>query len=254
MGKVSFDEIETEIIAPLKATGKEVAVRSETAVAVVGEDPTKGIYGEWGVEDIRLPRLNLVNKVGDLSNTFTPGTYVIDKETEINKIDPQNKNLSIPLRVIPVRLKAEYQESLPYDPDVRPRVFKTAEEVRLHGGVVAYVRGEGKFAKVGHIEFLIEAPADLSEESSSPFFYSIGDRKYARVLYTASSTAYAETASILYNDVRVGHLAKVGLGGGFYLLGAKIKTGDKGTWWIPSLKTAGEVSSDALAEVRAITG
>jgi len=251
MGKVSFEEaVEATIIE--EASDKAVAVRPESQVAIAGEDPTKGIYGEFGADDIKLPRLNLVNKVGDLSNLFTPGTWVIQKEHQITDIDEKNKGLGGALKVIAVRLKVEYQESLAYDPDVRPRVFQTAEEVRLAGGQVAYGRGEGKFAKVGHIEFLIQEPETLSEEAASSFFYVLGDKRFARVVYTASSTAYAETAQILYSDYKVGHLNKTGLFGGYYLLGSKLKTGDKGTWWIPSMKTAGEVPAELQAEIKGL--
>jgi hypothetical protein len=251
MGKVSFEEaVEAQVIE--EAGSKAVAVRPESQVAIIGEDQAKGIYGEFGADDIKLPRLNLVNKVGDLSNLFTPGTYVINKEHQINDIDPKNKGLGNPLKVIAVRLKVEYQESLPFDPDVRPRVFQTAEEVRLSGGQVAYGRGEGKFAKVGHIEFLIQEPETLSEEAATTFFYVLGEKRYARVIYTASSTAYAETAAILYSDFKVGHLNKTGLFGGFYSLGSKLKTGDKGTWWIPSMKTAGEVPAELQAEIKGL--
>lgn len=248
MGKVSFEEaVEATIVE--ESNDKAVAVRPETQVAIAGEAPEKGIYGEFGSEDIKLPRLNLVNKVGDLSNIFPAGTWVLKKEHQLTDVV---KGEAGSLKVIAVRLKVEYQESLPYDPNVRPRVFATAEQVRLAGGRVTYGRGEGLFAKVGHIEFLIEKPEKLSEEASSEFFYVLGNKEYARVIYTASSTAYAETAQILYSDYRVGHLNKTGLMGGFYLLGAKTKTGDKGSWWVPSLKTAGEVPADIQTEIKAL--
>jgi hypothetical protein len=251
MGKVSFEEaVEAQVIE--EAGSKAVAVRPESQVAIAGEDPTKGIYGEFGADDIKLPRLNLVNKVGDLSNLFTPGTWVLSKEHQINDIDPKNKGAGIPLKVIAVRLKVEYQEALPYDPDVRPRVFQTAEEVRLAGGRIDYGRAEGIFAKVGHIEFFIQEPETLSEEAATSFFYMLGDKRYARVIYTASSTAYAETAAILYSAYRTGHLNKTGLLGGYWSLGSKLKTGDKGTWWIPSMKTAGEVPAEIQAEIKAL--
>jgi hypothetical protein len=229
-----------------------VAPAPATSLAVATPVVASGVVGEILMKDIKLPRLNLVNKVGDLSNLFTPGTWVIQKEHQITDLDPKNKSVGGSLKVIAVRLKVEYQESLAYDPDVRPRVFQTAEEVRLAGGQVAYGRGEGKFAKVGHIEFLIQEPETLSEEAASSFFYVLGDKRYARVIYTASSTAYAETAAILYSDYRVGHLNKTGLFGGYYLLGSKLKTGDKGTWWIPSMKTAGEVPAELQAEIKGL--
>jgi hypothetical protein len=248
MGKVSFEEaVEATVIE--ESNDKAVAVRPETQVAIQGEAPEKGVYGEFGAEDIKLPRLNLVNKVGDLSNIFPAGVWVLKKEHQLTDVV---KGEAGSLRVIAVRLGVEFQESLPFDPNVRPRVFKTAEQVRLAGGRVAYGRGENIFAKVGHIEFLIEKPEKLSEEASSDFFYVLGDKEYARVIYTAASTAYAETAQTIYSDFKIGHLRETGPIGGFYMLGAKTKTGDKGSWWVPSLKTAGEVPEAIQAEIKAL--
>ena len=248
MAKVSFEEaVEATVIE--ESNDKAVAVRPESQIAVPEGNPEKGLYGEITNEDIRLPRLNLVNKVGDLSNLFTPGSWVIQKEHQITEVE---KGTAGSVRVIPVRLKVEYQESLPYDPDTRPRVFATALEVRNNGGRVAYGRGEGIFAKVGHIEFLIDKPEHLSDEASASFFYVLGEKEYARVIYTASSTAYAETVSILISDVQTGHLRDKGLFGGFYTLGAKTKTGDKGTWWVPSLKTAGNVPDEVQTEIKGL--
>ena len=248
MAKVSFEEaVEATVIE--ESNDKAVAVRPETQVAIQGEAPEKGIFGEFGSDDIKLPRLNLVNKVGDLSNLFTPGSWVLKKEHQLTDVV---KGEAGTLKVIAVSLAVEFQESLPYDPNVRPRVLKTAEQVRLAGGRVDYGRGEGIFAKVGHIEFLIEKPEALSEEASSEFFYLLGDKEYARVIYTAASTAYAETAQTIYSDFKIGHLRKTGPIGGFYLLGAKTKVGDKGSWWVPSLKTAGMVPEDIQAEIKSL--
>jgi hypothetical protein len=129
MGKVSFEEaVEATVIE--ESNDKAVAVRPESQVAIQGEAPDKGIFGEFGSDDIKLPRLNLVNKVGDLSNLFTPGAWVLKKEHQLTDVV---KGEAGSLKVIAVRLGVEYQESLPYDPNVRPRVFATAEKQVFYG-------------------------------------------------------------------------------------------------------------------------
>ena len=251
MGKVSFEEaVEAQVIE--EAGSKAVAVRPESQVAIAGEDPSKGIYGEFGADDIKLPRLNLVNKVGDLSNTFTPGTWVLNKEHQLTEISKTDKSVGEPLRVIVARYGVEYRESLPFDSEVRPRVFTEAEQVRLAGGVVTYEKGENRYSKIGHIEFFIQEPEGLSDEATSDFFYVFGDKRYARAIYTASVTAYPGTVKVVYTAHRQGHLRKTGPCGGFFLLGSKITVGKKGTWWIPSMKTAGEVPAELQEEIKAL--
>lgn len=246
MAKVSFEEaVEANTIEVDKA----VAVRPDTQVAIVGEQSKYGIYGEVTQEDLRLPRLNLVNKTGDLSNQFTPGSFVIDKEHQITTVE---KGVAGILKVIPVRVKVEYQEALEYNPEVRPRVFDTAEEVRKNGGRVTWGRGEGIFSKVGHLELLIEKPEKLSEEAGSSFFYIFGEKEYARVMYTTSITAYATSASVLLNDKVQGHLRGKDYIAGYYTLGAKTASNAKGTWWIPDMKTAGLVPDKIQDEIRGL--
>ena len=251
MAKVSFDEIDT----PKAATAETAIVaKTETALAApLITDPSKGLVGEWTSQDIRLPRLNLVNKSGDLSNSFTPGCWVIQKEHQISTVTKDNKEKGEPITVIGATMFKQYQENIPYDErETTPtRVFDTAGEVRNANGVISRKRGVGNFAEIAHIEFFIQANDDLSEDASALFFYTFGDKKYARVVYTASSTAFSAVAVPMASALR-GHLAETGLIGGFWHLGSILTKDTKNSWWSPTLRTAGLVDAEVQKEIAAL--
>lgn len=250
MGKVSFEEIE--------ATPVETAIvaRPETAIALpLISDPSKGLIGEWTAADIRLPRLNLVNKSGDLSNNFTPGTWVLQKEHQISNVLKDNKEKGESIKVIGVRMSKQYQENIPYDEreSTPTRVFDSATEVRGVNGLVNYKKGVGYFSEIAHIEFFVQEPEGLSEDAEALFFYTFGDHKYARVIYTASSTAFSAIAITMASaTARGGHLATVGLIGGFWDLGSVLTKNLKNSWWSPTLRSAGLVEDSAREEIAAL--
>lgn len=249
MAKVTFDELELT-----KPDDKAIVPANETALAVpLITDPAKGLVGEWTSDDVRLPRLNLVNKSGDLSNNFTPGCWVIQKEHQVSGITKDNKERGEPITVIGARMMKQYQENIPYeDRETTPsRVFDTAAEVRGAGGFISRKRGVGNFSEIAHIEFFVQENDEVSEEAKALFFYTFGDKKYARVVYTASSTAFSAVAVTMATALR-GHLAATGLIGGFWHLGSVLTKDQKNSWWSPVLRTAGLVEADVQEEIKAL--
>jgi hypothetical protein len=253
MPKVSFDEAVPETAQPQPEAA--LATREAALAKPLIANPEKGLVGEWTTDDVRLPRLNLVNKSGDLSNNFTPGLWVINKEHVISEISKENKERGVPITVIGVRAMKQYQENIPYDlrDSVVSRVFNSAAEVRSAGGILSRKKGEGLFSELAHIEFLIQKPEGLSEEASAQFFFTFGDKDYARVIYTASSTAFGAVAVPLASAVASsGHLNETGFTGGYWLLGSELKRDTKNSWWQPTFKSNGLVPAEIREEIAAI--
>ena len=251
MAKVSFDEIETTIVATAE-TAIVVPTQKNLSVPLM-TDPSKGLVGEWTSDDIRLPRLNLVNKSGDLSNSFVPGTFVIQKEHQISEVTKDNKEKGDAVTVIGARMAKQYQENIPYEDreSVPTRTFDRADQIREVGGYVSRKKGAGNFSEIAHIEFFIQENDSLSEEAEALFFYTFGEKKYARVIYTASSTSFSAVAVPMASALR-GHLAETGLIGGFWHLASVLTKDTKNSWWSPTLRTAGLVDAATQEEIKAL--
>lgn len=251
MAKVSFNDIETTAVTISETA--IVAPTQKNLSAPLITDPSKGLVGEWTSDDIRLPRLNLVNKSGDLSNSFVPGTFVIQKEHQISEVMKDNKEKGDTITVIGARMGKQYQENIPYEDreSVPTRVFDRADQIREAGGYVSRKKGAGNFSEIAHIEFFVQENDSLSEEAEALFFYTFGEKKYARVIYTASSTSFSAVAVPMASALR-GHLAETGLIGGFWHLGSVLTKDAKNSWWSPTLRTAGLVEPEVQKEIQAL--
>lgn len=248
MAKVTFQD------AVKDETSQQLVVRAETALATQNiADPEKGLVGEWTSQDLRLPRLSLVNKSGDLSNTFTPGCWVIQKEHQISDLAKDNKEKGNPIVVIGATMAKQYQENIAYEDrnSLPTRVFNTAGEVRANDGIIARRKGQGNFSEIAHIEFFIQENDALTEDAKALFYYTFGGKKYARVIYTASSTSFSLVAVTMASALR-GHLAVSGLVGGFWHLGSVLVKDTKNSWWQPSLRSAGLVDAAVQEEIKAL--
>jgi hypothetical protein len=259
MAQISFDQIENTT----EATGNppvEVRTLEVSRARTLATAPTnnayadKGLIGEWDESDIRPPRLNLVNKTGTLADQFTPGTWALDKQHQVSRIDPKDKKRGIPLRVVALGLLKQYQENIPYDDrEATPaRMFNTAAQVREAGGQVHWSKGAGFFSELATVEFLIQADESLTEDAAILFFNVTEDgTRYARAVATFGSTAFSGVAMPLANSLRT-HLAVCGLKGGQWDLGAVLTTKADKSWWSPTIRSAGFVTKAQEALIASI--
>ena len=244
MSSISFTEIEenkpsSTAVAVVPATEKAI-ITSQVPLA----DASKGLIGEWTQEDTKLPRISLVNKSGDLANLFTPGIWVLEKSHALSKL--VDKTNGGPIKVTALRMLKQYKENITFEDQnsgVPVNIFNGASEVSTNGGRVSRERGAGNYSEIAHIELLVLAPEDLDEEAAALFYNEAGDKRYARVIYTTSSTAYGQVAVPLASSLR-GHLASSGLQGGVWDLGSKLTSNTKNSWWSPTIKAAGLVDAE----------
>jgi hypothetical protein len=76
----------TAPIAPATEIPATAVARVETpSVPAVVDSPAAFDDENIGFEDIILPRINIVQKVGDLSNVFTPGEIVLNQQVVIHE-------------------------------------------------------------------------------------------------------------------------------------------------------------------------
>ena len=249
MSKISFEDLEKKPAA----TEIVVAEPKQLATAVSIGAPEKGLIGEWTAKDTRLPRLNLVNKSGELANSFVPGTYVINKEHQINLLAEGSREKSAPLNVIVASMAKQYQENIPFDEREAkpPQVLNSSAEVFAAGGRISRESKELHFSEIAHIELFIEQPATLNEDASALFYNTLGGRKFARVIWTVSGTAFGAVAVTVASALR-GHLSQTGLAGGWWHLSSSLIKGQKNSWWQPAIRTNGLTDEKLREEVNAI--
>lgn len=223
----------------------------ETAPAVVyPQTPAvsipsaSGIEGEVSSRDLRPPRLSLVQKVGNLADSFTPGSFVYNKDVLL--ADPKD-DLSVTI----LRFKAYYQQKLPYGTEAMPLRFDTAEEVRANGGSLTY-GAESYYDKCADIMMAIELPKGASEETEAFFCNEVGGRFYALALYSATATAYGSIGVKIVTDASM--VLKDGIWRGKYTLGRLLKKSPKNSYYVPTLKFDGRLSEDEAAAMYALSG
>lgn len=230
------------------APAAPLAIREERSVAVAPQH--SDVKGEFSHKDLQMPRLNIVAKTGELSELFTPGSVVINKEVAI--YDSANKDAE-PVRVIVLDLEKKYERVNEMGSDEDYEVVDSFEQVKERGGKLVYgkkqadeARSDGQvpFAEIAIIKVLVEAPKGLNEDALALFPFEVGDHAYAPALWTVRSTAY-KVAKLLFT-ARSTHL-RDGFRYGVWTLATKKEQNGQLIWFEPVFKTAGKTSEDVVA-------
>jgi len=233
----------TNTAAPVAAAEPEV----ETKQLAVAEDTTLatpssplsagvGVEGEITQEDIVTPRINLVQKSGQLVDNYAPGTFLFEKLYVV--AEPAKSFYFVPLR-----LKKYYQEKLEYGVQGVPRKCSTAAEVRALGGTTDYdLKDElPYFQDVADILLAVQCPENIDEEAAEHFPYNDGEHNYGLAIYTVASSAYTSLGKRLLTDSAI--LLKGGLFTGKYEVHSEIRKNEKNSWHVPVAKFAGKNSN-----------
>jgi hypothetical protein len=149
--------------------------------------PSRPLEGEFLPQDFVLPRLNLVQSVGPLSETFQPGAYVYNKEVTLS-------DGTQPVSLTVLRIRKQYQEYVPYGGEEMPRVFDTLEEVRAAGGWIDWRDNQRPpFSPILNALVLVRSP--FSEHPMFPHRH--GDADYGLALWTLRSTAFTRAGKTI---------------------------------------------------------
>ena len=222
---------------PVEERAPAVIEKTETAVVAQNHWGGANVEGEIDSSDIRLPRINLVQKSGELGDIFAPGSFVFNREIQLS----DGKE---PIEIVVLRIRKQYQEALEYDPDgPTPRVFNTAAEVREVGGHFNYDAKDdgGYYQEIAHILCLIECPKDASEEQRDFFIYEHDGRNFALAMWTVAKGAYTAVAKTLFTAA-TGHLRN-GLHLGKWAA-TSLKRTTTFTWYVPQIRAAGKTTPE----------
>lgn len=227
------------------ATTPEVAstalATAEPADALAVNDRffnNEDLVGNFSSDDIILPRLNLVQGVGPLSEHYSPGQLVLNKSQIVG-------SGTQPLEFTVLRLKKFFEEKLPYGGEIMPRVFDTEEQARSAGlaSMRNPVEGLGNYQPVVDCEILVASPS--AEDTEGNFQLEFDGKLYARAVYTARSVAYSVAGKAFISAAVFN--AKAGLHSLRWLLTPTREKVGKNMVWLPRVKVAGRHTS-AFAE------
>ncbi len=217
-------------------TGSELATRQEAA-AMMGT-----ISGDVDSDDILIPRLNVVQGVGPLSELYQPGQIVLNKETVLS-------DGATPIELTVLSARKQFAENLPFDSDERPRVYNTLEEVHEAGGSIEWKDDEKpSFTPILHVQLLLKAPAGA--EGAFPLEYK--GEPYALALWTLRGVAYTRAGRNILTAARFS--LRDGIHHGKWTLATKREKFGRNSVFVPVLRNVGRHDADFLAFVAGLVG
>ena len=231
---------------PVFVGHNQPAVVEPKPLAVSAPSTPAGIEGEITANDIKPPRINLVQKTGKLGDEFTPGAFVYDKSFPIT--DGKSAfNATV------LRFKKYYQQKLAFgESQESPLKFDTVAEVRANGGQVTQYNGEGYYQEAADILLAIEAPASVDEEHMAFFPYSTGERSYGLAVYTVTSSGFTSIGKRIITDATL--LLREGPWTGQYKFTSEKLTSAQNSWFVPVASFDKKHSVEAASFFRNIAG
>lgn len=173
-----------------------VAVVEKPEAAVAKPAPAfkvGGIAGEVDKGDLSMPKINIVQSVGPLSEDFDPGSILYNKEVVLVPANDDPKEWTPPLELTVLSARKQYQEVKDYDSDEMGRTVDTMEEVEAVGGWVDWRNDEKPpWRPMLTALCLVKAP---SEEAAERFSITGPDGgRYELALWVMTGTSYTRAA------------------------------------------------------------
>jgi hypothetical protein len=237
--------VSTELPTDKAEVSNAIAVIEPKPLAVATPQVAEGISGEVSASDIKLPRINLVQKSGKLPDSFQPGSIVFEKAVVLS-------DGKTPIDVTPIRLKKQFQQKLEWGTEEQPLVFDTSAEVRAVGGSLQW-GDENYYEEIAHIQVAVKLPESIDgDEFIDLFPYTFNDGLYALAIWTVASSSYTSfakpiitaSAGLLRNGLYTGHYSVVTEG----------KHNSKNSWFVPKPTFAGRHTPEAAEFFKSIAG
>lgn len=248
---------------PIPATlGVAVRENAEEAGSLPVAPNSPAVFDDQniGFEDIILPRINIVHKVGGLSELFDSGEIVL-KQTLVIYAPKRGETPGTPplnLTILGFK-KTQFAEKVAGG--VRGILCNSEAEVAKNGGtldwgewdasVKAAAAGAGKvlryFERLATAMVLIEKPAQIPDTDHIEFPYECEGKYYALALWSMKGTAYTHGAKHLFTARKMGHLRATGYVGHNWIVSTKTKPFGNNVIPVPDLKP-GTKNSDVFVQ------
>lgn len=198
-------------------------------------------------DEIILPRLNIVQNIGQLKDSFINGSLVLNQQLAlfippaVNAKTGVTERPATPPAIITILgfRPTRYCEKI--EGGVKGIIVNTEEEVRLAGGTLDYQEwklkkdsGMKRFECLADAMVAVQRP-ELAADDDTVFNYEVGGQKYALALWAMRGTSYTAAAKRVFFTARAtGCLRKEGYPSWAYAVTTREETypgGNKA--WIP---------------------
>jgi len=219
---------------------------AETNAELANVVSTDGqVIGEYTPRDLTYPRMNLVNKTGELSNTFAPGSFLYNKEVVIGD---GKKPAIITIK----RIAKFYIQDLPYGSGEIPKNFVSLRDVRAAGGVLAtdadVEEGSDRYSEAMTCIVLVK-----SLDKENPLFpFEYNGERYGVAQWLLTKSAYKQTGRKLFTDSQLA--LRAGIDTAAYELTSSIRTNAQGSWYVPMVKLGAKHDGKFIEFVRGLAG
>jgi hypothetical protein len=280
IGQGPVIDVQSEIVAPaaeipaspVTTTNLSVAVVVPAAPAPLAVVDTPIVFDDNDIkfEDVYLPRVNIVQNVGDLMKIFESGDIVLNGSYSIHSpANPPKRpqgNPALNITVVGFRKKQFAEKIIGKGGGL---LVNSEAEVAKNGGTLSY--GEWKqsvdankadpsvkllrrFEPYATALIIIERPAHLKDEGNIQFPYECEGKFYTLALWGMKGTAYTGAAKHFFTARKLGHLKK-GYMVRSWSLTTKLESYESGnTAWVPAVTPSHENSAAFLAFVREAAG
>jgi hypothetical protein len=223
-----------------------------------------------GFGDIKFPKLHITQKVGQLSNVFTPGEIILNLQLPIYTAPVLNQGVIVkagtePLYIVTVGFRKDrYAEQVAQDSDVQGILCNTLEEVAKANGTLNYNEHRAKkaagipsreFKTLATALFLVRKPKDVQDPDRILFPFVCEDEQYVLATLDMKGGSFTNGAQVIRQAKKIGHLNAGGYSSFSWSLGTLLKQWQTGnSSFIPVFKP-GTKTSEVLREfIKNITG
>ena len=175
-----------------------VAQQAPTSHVGMPVNGANDFEGEMEKSDIKIPKLNIAQKIGPLSDDWPFGAWVLSRTTQL-------AGLGDPVHFTPLSGRKTYVEALEYGSDTFPRVFNTKAEALNAGLRVEFDSASGDRPEVNQcldVVLLIRS----TDADSPEFALEFNGEKYAMALWTIGSWSAYNAAAKPLLTARTMHL------------------------------------------------
>lgn len=253
MAKTSFKNAangeicqENSAVEDIQGPVTDLSVQEHGETGMIPTPRLGEICGDVDTSDIVVPRLDMVQGVGVLSQNFTPGQVVLNKEVVLVEKDK-------PLYMTIIGVSKHWEEVVPFSEDddaPRARVFRTAEDVHAAGLWTDWRNNQKPPVQpVAIVTTLIEQPEGVD---SIHFPIDICGKAHVLARMTLKSTAYSRAAKQIFT-ARAFPLKESLLLGRWEFKATRSKVGVY-VVTVPSLRVCGTNSPEIVAAITEAVG